>query len=220
MPSNNPQELISPSGLTCYYWPDDQLSHRLRLMLRKKEASCDFVEWPNGRPLDDLSLLTPEGRLPILADRQISLDDAVVAMEYLEDRFPHPPLLPMIPAEKARIRIAAVKVARMWGESLVLLKNRSKPQVQERRREDFLRRIMLDIHPFESYKFYLSQTFTLLDCTVIPILWRLKSVGVHLPVSLETRGVRDYMRRVLDLEFVRKSFTDAERVLNDFDDPI
>lgn len=106
------------SAMTLFSDPRDQYSHRVRLVLAEKGVTVDIV---SEKDPEDLAELNPYNTLPTLADRDLALYEANVIMEYLDERFPHPPLLPVYPVQRALSRLWISRVEKEWSSRLDLL---------------------------------------------------------------------------------------------------
>src|SRR5690348_2607468 len=102
------------SVMTLFSKPTDPWSHRTRLVLAEKSITIDIVDVDDGNLPEDLLDLNPYNSVPTLVDRELVLYDPRIIMEYLEERFPHPPLMPVDPVTRARFRLALYRVERDW----------------------------------------------------------------------------------------------------------
>ena len=129
-------------------------------------------------------------------------------MEYLDERFPHPPLLPVYPVARAETRKMMHRIEQDWYS---LLQNIYLNGDNEADREQ-LRESLSSLEPIFSDKaYFLSDEFSLLDCALAPLLWRLPRLGID--ISKSARGLTAYMNRVFNRESFQASLTDAERQL-------
>lgn len=180
--------------LTCFSDPADHYSHRVRLVLAEKAVSCVHIEVPAGQCSEQLAELNPYGTLPTLADRDLALYESTVVMEYLDERYPHPPLLPVYPVARANSRLLIHRIQRDWCSAVdLILDPKSKEPVRAKARKE-LRESLTGISPlFDDKPFFLSTEFSLLDCCLLPILWRLPQLGIELPAP--AKPLLDYMSR-------------------------
>src|SRR5215211_4824241 len=102
------------SVMTLFSAPNDPWSHRTRIVLAEKGISIDIVSVEPGRFPEDLLDLNPYHSVPTLVDRDLVLYDSRVIMEYLDERFPHPPLMPVDPVARAQFRLALYRIERDW----------------------------------------------------------------------------------------------------------
>jgi len=104
--------------MTLYSDARDHYSHRVRMVLAEKGVTMDIVDIdPNDKPAD-LGEINPYNSLPTLLDRELVLYESEVIMEYLDERFPHPPLLPVYPVQRALSRLWIRRVEKEWGGRL------------------------------------------------------------------------------------------------------
>lgn len=181
-------------------------SHRTRMVLAEKGISVDVIEvGADGKP-EDLLELNPYGSVPTLVDRDLVLYDSQVIMEYLDERFPHPPLMPVDPVSRARTRLMLYRI----NKDIYSLVDRidSGEGVDQAKKE--LAENLVAISPvFDQKPFFMSDEFSLMDCALAPVLWRLKVYGVELPD--QAKAVSKYAKRVFDRAAFRESLTNAER---------
>ena len=196
------------SSMTLFSDARDHYSHRVRMVLAEKGVTCDIVD-PNKKP-EDLAEINPYNSLPTLLDRDLVLYEANVIMEYLDERFPHPPLLPVYPVQRALSRLWISRVEKEWSNKLdLLMAGKGRETVLTKARKE-LRESIIAIAPiFGEKPYFMNEEFSLVDCCVAPILWRLKEVGITLPEK-STRPLHKYMQTMFEREAFRASLTEAE----------
>ncbi len=199
------------SVMTLFTLPDCIDCHRVRIVLAEKDIAVDIIEIdPNDMP-QDLAELNPYNTAPTLIDRDLVLYDARVIMEYLDERFPHPPLMPVDPVNRAHSRLALFRVERDWYSLAMELESGEEERVNKAR--DLLRDSVISAaEVFEIKPYFLSNDFSLVDCTIAPILWRLPRYRIDLPAS-EAKPVMDYMDRVFSREMFQNALSDAEKAI-------
>lgn len=192
----------------------DHYSHRVRMVLAEKGVGVEIVTVDPQKLPRELSEANPYNSLPTLLDRDLTIYEPRVIMEYLDERFPHPPLLPVYPVARAEIRQYMHRVEQDWCPLVdTLLRSRSKDQLANARKE--LTESLVGIAPIFSDKpFFMSPDFSLLDCCLVPILWRLPSFDVHLPRTRQTQPLLDYMQRVFKRESFLASLSDWEKSIH------
>ena len=198
------------SSMTLFSDARDQYSHRVRMVLAEKGVTCDVVDIdPNKKP-EDLAEINPYNSLPTLLDRDLVLYEANVIMEYLDERFPHPPLLPVYPVQRALSRLWISRVEKEWSTKLdILMTGKGRETVITKARKE-LRESIIAIAPiFGEKPYFMNEEFSLVDCCVAPILWRLKEVGITLPEK-STRPLHKYMQTMFEREAFRSSLTESE----------
>ena len=198
------------TSMTLFSDPRDHYSHRVRMVLAEKGVTVDIVDVVGGKIPEDLAEVNPYNTLPTLADRDLVLYESNVIMEYLDERFPHPPLLPVYPVQRALSRLWITRVEKEWSSKLDLLmlgKGREAALTKARKE---LRESIIAIAPiFAEKPFFMNDEFSLVDCCVAPILWRLKEVGITLPEK-STRPLFKYMNMIFERDAFRQSLTEAE----------
>ncbi len=189
--------------MTLYSSPTCFQSHRTRLVLAEKNIGIDVVEVDSGNLPEDLLDLNPYHTLPTLVDRDLVLYDARVIIEYIDERFPHPPLMPVDPVSRAQFRLALYRIERDWYPLAEELQHTSDRKQATRARKQLEESIVASADVFGAKRFFLSDEFSLVDCTIAPILWRLPAFGIEL------RGQVQPIRRYMDLVFARRAFRDS-----------
>ena len=179
-------------------------SHRVRIVLAEKGIQSEVQDVVvDAPPPDDLVQLNPYGSLPTLVDRELALYDPGVIIEYLDERFPHPPLMPVDPVSRAKTRLTLHRIQHDWYTLLADLQSaRTRPAASAARQR--LRESLVSADElFRLSPFFLSEEFSVLDCAVLPLLWRLEANGVAF--NGEAPALQDYIERL----FVRPSFQDS-----------
>ena len=193
----------------------DHYSHRVRMVLAEKGVTVDIIDVDPNRKPEDLAEINPYNSLPTLLDRDLVLYEANVIMEYLDERFPHPPLLPVYPVQRALSRLWITRVEREWSSRLdVLMLGKGRETVLSKARKE-LRESIISISPiFAEKPFFMNEEFSLVDCCVAPILWRLNAVDIVLP-ERSTKALQKYMKVMFEREAFRASLTEAELEMQD-----
>ena len=188
----------------------DHYSHRVRMVLAEKGVAFDMVDVDPGDKPETLGEINPYNSLPTLLDRDLVLYEANVIMEYLDERFPHPPLLPVYPVQRALSRLWITRVEKEWSGRLdLLMADKGRETMLTKARKE-LRESIVSIAPiFAEKPYFMYEEFTLVDCCVAPILWRLKYVGISLP-ERSTKPLQKYMQTIFERETFRTSLTETE----------
>ncbi|MGH8159433.1 MAG: glutathione S-transferase N-terminal domain-containing protein [Rhodanobacter sp.] len=203
------QSVRSRTVLTLYTTVDDIQCHRARLVLAAKGVSYERVLVDPAKPPEDLIDLNPYASTPTLIDRDLTLFDTAVVCEYLDERYPHPPLMPIDPQSRARLRVAAVRIEKDWLPEVDTIRAGGRPAEQARKR---LREQLLTTVPlFKASKFFLNPEMSLADCLVAPVIWRLPWLGVEL--GREGKPIIDYGERLFHSQGFARSMTDQEKVM-------
>ncbi len=199
----------SRTVLTLYTTPDDIQCHRARLVLAAKGVAYERVLVDPAAPPDDLFELNPYGGTPTLVDRDLTLFDTSVVCEYLDERYPHPPLMPIDPLSRARLRVAAVRIEKDWVSEVEAIRHggRTAEAARKRLRANLLATVPL----FKASKFFLNPEMSLVDCLVAPVVWRLPWLGVEL--GREGKPIVDYGERLFHSQGFARSMTDIEKAM-------
>ena len=196
--------------LACYSDPADHYSHRVRIVLAEKGVSVEIISVEAGRQPPKLLEANPYGSVPTLVDRDLALYESTVVMEYLDERYPHPPLLPVYPVARANSRLLIHRIQRDWCSLVdLILDPRSKEAARTQARKE-LRESLTGVSPlFADKPCFLSEEQSLVDCCLLPILWRLPVLGIELP--RQAKPLLDYMERQFAREPFLASLSSVER---------
>lgn len=192
--------------MSLYSDVDDIFSHQVRIVLAEKGVNFEVIPAKCGAVPNDLLTLNPYGSLPTLIDRDLVLYDARIIMEYLDERFPHPPLLPVYPVARAETRKMMHRVEQDWYSLMHRIVN-GQDATQAR---EALQESLLNLEPvFADKQFFLSDEFSLLDCVLAPLLWRLPQLEIAIDAS--SKGLYQYMQRIFNRDSFKASLTEVER---------
>ena len=193
---------------------DDHYSQRVRIVLAEKDISAEINEAKPEETPEDILSISPYMKLPILVDRELAIHDPTVMMEYLDERFPHPPLLPVYPVARANCRTLMLRIDREWCPMVdaLIMANKSEKELMKTR-EELLYEISSVAPTFKEFKFFMNDEFTLVDCCLGPILWRLPSLGIKLPINRHLKPLIDYQNTVFDRPGFLDSLSSIERDL-------
>ncbi|MBM6549876.1 glutathione S-transferase N-terminal domain-containing protein [Marinomonas ostreistagni] len=198
------------SSMTFFSDGEDHYSHRVRIVLAEKAVTVDIIDVDPFNKPEELADINPYNELPALVDRDLVLYEPNVMMEYLDERFPHPPLLPVYPVARAESRLYMYRIQRDWA-SLVdtILSSKDREAVETAQKE--LRESLISVSPiFEEKPYFMSEEFTIVDCCLAPILWRLPVLGVNIEKS-QAKGLYKYMDLVFNRESFKESLSEAEQ---------
>ena len=195
--------------MTLFCAPADLWSHRTRIVLAEKSIDLEIVSVAPGSLPEDLLELNPYHSLPTLVDRDLVLYDSRVIIEYLDERFPHPPLMPADPVTRAQFRLALYRIERDWYGALEQM-----DREEDRRQLPRLRKILLDmilqgVELFQLKPFFLSEEFSLVDATLAPVLWRLPQYQIELPARAQP--ILKYESRIYSRPAFRSALSGVER---------
>jgi RNA polymerase-associated protein len=196
--------------MTLYASPTAILSHRTRIVLAEKGISIDIVNVDGPDLPEDLLDINPYHSVPTLVDRGLVLYDSRVIMEYLDERFPHPPLMPVDPVSRAHVRLALYRVERDWYGVVEQIERASDRKQTAQARKILQESLLSSAEIFAAKKYFLNDEFTLVDASISPVLWRLPVLGIELNGSA-AQPIRKYMDRIFAMRSFRESLTEAER---------
>jgi len=200
------------SSMTFYSDGNSHYSHRVRIVLAEKGVTVETIDVdPDNKP-EDLATLNPYNKLPTLVDRDLVLYEADIMMEYLDERFPHPPLFPVYPVARAQSRLWIYRIRKDWCTMVdsIIAGSGTPSQLDKKRKE--LRESLISIAPiFGEKPYFMSDEFTIVDCVVCPILWRLPVMGIDLGKSKAVKLLLDYRDRLFERESVMASLSEQEK---------
>jgi len=181
-------------------------------VLAEKGVTVETIDVdPNSKP-EDLATLNPYNSLPTLVDRDLVLYESNIMMEYLDERFPHPPLFPVYPVARAQSRLWIYRIERDWCTLVdTLMAEKGSAATLEKARKE-LRESLISIAPiFAEKSFFMSDEFTIVDSCVAPILWRLPVMGIELPNNKTVKPLLSYRDRLFERDSVVASLSEQER---------
>ena len=200
------------SVMALYSDATDAACHAVRFVLAEKAINVEIMDVSPDNRSEDLNQLNPYDTILTLADRDLVLYDAQIIMEYLDERFPHPPLMPVDPVSRANNRLCRYRVERDIYSVMKRLDQGRNVSVSSERKA--LRDHLTAIAPlFSQKKFFMSDDFTLADCFIAPVLWRLSHYRVKLPG--QTRSLRSYADRIFEREAFKASLSELEREMGE-----
>jgi RNA polymerase-associated protein len=188
--------------------------HRVRFVLAEKGINVDIINISNNESAAaDLAELNPYNETPTLVDRDLLLHNAGVINDYLDERYPHPPLMPVDPVSRARLRLIHHRVIRDWYPLADKIEN-AEPAEADKVRQQLTESIVAANDLFKHSDFVLGDELSLVDCTLAPLFWRLPVYGINLGKPGAT--VQGYIQRLISRKSFKVSLTRAERemVLN------
>lgn len=189
----------------------DIYSHQVRIVLAEKGVGVEISYTDPGSMPEELFELNPYGTVPTLVDRELVLYKSHIIMEYLDERFPHPPLMPVYPVSRGQSRLMMHRIEQDWY-SLAGRIFRGEGNVESTRND--LREALLSLAPiFAETPFFMSEEFSLVDCYLAPLLWRLPALGITL-TGAGSKEIHDYMTRIFDRAAFKASLTDQEREIH------
>jgi RNA polymerase-associated protein len=195
--------------MTLFSSPDCAMSHCVRFSMYEKGVTTEIEYYDPSEPPEDLLELNPNGISPTLVERDLVLYDSRIIMEYLDERFPHPPLHQMDPVSRAKARMIIKRIDQDWYQLLdEILQSGEKKSARAKK---MLKESLISATPvFNAQPFFMSDEFSLIDCALAPLLWRLPSLGIELPGETITAYAEQLFRRPAFIA----SLSDIEKEMN------
>jgi stringent starvation protein A len=195
--------------MTLFSKADDPWCHRTRLVIAEKNLHIEIIDVQNGALPEDLLDLNPYNSVPTLVDRDLVLYDSRVIIEYLDERFPHPPLMPIDPMTRAQFRVALYRIERDWYGLAMQINDSNDRKGADRARKLLRESLMVTADVFKARPYFLADDFSVVDATIAPILWRLPAWEIELPAQCE--GIMQYGHRLFGRPAFRNSLSNYER---------
>lgn len=185
--------------MTIFSLPACVLGHCVRLVLHEKGVIADIEFFDPNEPPEDLLELNPMAKSPTLVERDLVLYDALIIIEYLDERFPYPPLHQIDPISRAKSRMIIKRIDEDWYQLLDEIQNSGEKKAA--RAKKMLKESLIAASPvFESSPFFMSEEHSLIDCVLAPLLWRLSHLGID--INSLSPAIESYAKRL----FARKAF--------------
>ncbi|OOF35983.1 stringent starvation protein SspA [Rodentibacter heidelbergensis] len=186
--------------MTLFSNKDDIYCHQVKIVLAEKGVAYENEEVDPQALSEDLMELNPYGTLPTLVDRDLELFNSRIIIEYLDERFPHPPLMPVYPIARGKTRLLMYRIEQDWYPTLMKAEKGNEAERAEALKQ--LKEELLAAAPiFQQTPYFMSEEFSLIDCYIAPLLWKLKQFGVEF-TGAGSKALKGYMDRV----FSRDSF--------------
>lgn len=196
------------SVMTLFSSPTCAMSHCTRLAMHEKGVTAEIEYFDPNDPPESLLELNPNGTSPTLVERELVLYDARIIMEYLDERFPHPPLHQMDPVSRANARMIIKRIDQDWYHLLDEVLNSG--EKKSARAKKMLKESLIAAVPlFAANEFFMGDDYSLIDCTLAPLLWRLPDIGIDLPESAQ--AVTSYAERLFKREAFIASLSEEEQ---------
>lgn len=201
--------VVAKRSVMTLYSGNDVYSHQARIVLAEKGVNYEVVEVTADKVPEDLMDLNPYGSVPTLIDRDLVLYEASIVMEYLDERFPHPPLMPVYPVTRGRSRLMMHRIEKEWYSQYEIIVNGTEAKAKKARKE--LQESILALSPvFASNPYFMSEEFSLVDCVIAPLLWRAEQLEIEIS-GRGSKAIHEYMERIFERESFKVSLTEEER---------
>jgi len=195
------------SIMTLFSNKSDIYCHQVRIVLAEKGVAYETENVDPRAVPEDLMELNPYGTLPTLVDRDLVLFTSRIIMEYLDERFPHPPLMPVYPVSRGKSRLLMLRIEQDWYPTLAKAENGTDAERAEALKQ--LKEEMLAVAPiFSQMPYFMSEEFSLVDCYIAPLLWRMKELGVTF-TGAGSKAINNYMERIFNRDSFLQSIGNA-----------
>jgi stringent starvation protein A len=195
--------------MTLFSKADDPWSHRTRIVFAEKSIPVETIDVQEGNLPEDLLDLNPYRSVPTLVDRDLVLYDSRVIMEYLDERFPHPPLMPVDPVARAQFRVALYRIERDWYSLAQQIEDPHDRKLGHKARKILRDSILASADVFKAKPYFLSDEFSLVDATIAPILWRLLAWEIDL--ASQAPIINKYANLIFSRPAFRQSLSRVEQ---------
>ena len=193
------------SIMTLFSNKSDIYCHQVRIVLAEKGVAYETEAVEPHTVSEDLMELNPYGTLPTLVDRDLVLFNSRIIMEYLDERLPHPPLMPVYPVLRGKSRLLMLRIEQDWYPTLAAAENPNATATERANALKQLKEEVLAVAPiFSQAPYFMNEEFSLVDCYVAPLLWRMQELGVEF-TGVGSKAIKTYMTRV----FERDSFVQS-----------
>ncbi len=200
--------IVLYSGTSCPF------SHRCRLVLFEKGMDFEVKDIDLFNKPEDVAAMNPYGQVPILVERDLILYESGIINEYIDERFPHPQLMPSDPVPKARIRLFLLNFEKELFCHVQTLENNKGNLSEEniKNAKNMIRDRLVQLSPiFFKNKYMMGEEFTMLDIVIAPLLWRLDHYGIVMPKTASS--LLKYAERLFSRTAFIESLTPAEKVM-------
>lgn len=203
--------LSNRSAMVLFHDDIGHRSQKVRIVISEKGISCNLEVLSKDDLPKEILEINPDGNLPLLVDRELSLYHSGLIVEYLDERFPHPPLLPVYPVSRAQFRLILQRIEKDWAENLDIIESSASSKAQITQAKNKLQKnISNSLSMFDNKNFFRNDEFSVLDSVIIPILLRLEHYQIKIPENKASKPMYDYIERMQDLPSVKDSFTSLE----------
>ena len=201
--------MVLYSGTTCPF------SQRCRFVLFEKGMDFEIRDVDLYNKPEDISIMNPYGQVPILVERDLILYESNIINEYIDERFPHPQLMPADPVMRARARLFLFNFERELFIHVQQLERRDQPKdaakLMEKARQQIRDRLTQLTPIFIKNKYMLGEEFSMLDVAIAPLLWRLDHYGIEMPKS--AAPLLRYAERIFSRPAYIEALTPSEKVM-------
>ena len=199
--------MILYSGTTCPF------SQRCRFVLFEKGMDFEIRDVDLFNKPEDINVMNPYGQVPVLVERDLTLYESNIINEYIDERFPHPQLMPADPVQRARVRLVLLNFERELFQHVSVLEDRNEKndKLKDKARAAIRDGLTQLAQQFTKTKFMLGDDFSMGDVAVAPLLWRLTHYGIELPK--QAAPIQKYAERIFQRPAYIEALTPSEKVM-------
>ena len=195
--------------MNLYSGTTDPFSHRCRIVLFEKGMDFQVIDVDLFNKPEDIAVINPYNRVPVLVERELILYEPNIINEYIDERFPHPQLMPADPIMRARARqLLSTMEREIFAYTEPLEKN---AKTADKARTEIRNRLTELAPMFAKQKFMLGDEFSMLDVAIAPLLWRLDHYGIDLPKT--AAPLMKYAERIFSRQGFIDALTPSEKVM-------
>jgi stringent starvation protein A len=194
--------------MTLYSGTTDPFSQRCRIVLHEKGMDFQIIDVDLDHKPEDLAVMNPYNQVPVLVERDLVLHESNIINEYIDERFPHPQLMPADPVMRARARLFLHRFEKELFVHIDALEGNNQKNAEKAR--GLVRDALLQITPvFAKHKHMLGEDYSMLDVAITPLLWRLDYYGIQMPK--QAAPLMKYAERLFARPAFSEALTSAER---------
>ncbi|AKH37377.1 MULTISPECIES: glutathione S-transferase N-terminal domain-containing protein [Nitrosomonas] len=196
--------------MTLYSTATCPFSHRCRIVLHEKDMDFQIIDVdPHNKP-EDLAVISPYGRVPILIERDLVLYESNIINEYVDDRFPHPQLMPAEPVMRARARLLLHRFEQELFCHIEAVEQNDQ-KIADKMRVAIAESLTMIAPIFDKQKYMLGDEYSMLDVAIAPLLWRLDHYGISLPK--QATPLLKYSERLFSRPLFIDALTPSEKLM-------
>ncbi len=196
--------------MTLYSTATCPFSHRCRIVLHEKDMDFQVIDVdPHNKP-EDLAVISPYGRVPVLIERDLVLYESNIINEYIDDRFPHPQLMPAEPVMRARARLLLHRFEQELFCHIEAVEQNDQ-KIADKMRVAIANSLTMIAPIFDKQKYMLGDEYSMLDVAIAPLLWRLDHYGVRLPK--QAAPLLKYSERLFSRPLFIDALTPSEKLM-------
>ena len=196
--------------MTLYSGSTDPYSHRCRIVLFEKDMDFEIIDVDMHNKPEEIASISPSGKMPVLVERDLVLTESNIINEYIDERFPHPQLMPPDPVMRARARLVLFNFEHDLFSHVNTLEHSLSKASDKARNE--IRDSLSQLTPIlTKQKYLMNDEFSMLDVAIAPLLWRLEHYGIELPKV--AAPVLKYRERLFSRPAFISALTPTEKAL-------